>query len=248
MTQAAGVAIVTGASRGIGEAIAKRLAKDGHAVIVNYAAVTEDAEKVVSDIRKADGRALVVRADVSSAEEVKNLFNIAEKEFGPVNIVVNNAGVNVRAPTMLIDTDDDSYEHIFETNARGTFNMLREAGRRMQKGGRIVNFSSTVNALSVPGFTVYGATKAAIEAMTNLFSKELSGREINVNCISPGPTATEFFYQGKSDELIQSYTKMRPVNRLAKPEEMANVVAFLVGPDSTWVNGQTIMVNGGIVS
>jgi 3-oxoacyl-[acyl-carrier protein] reductase len=244
MTQKA-VAIVTGASRGIGAEVAKRLGKDGVAVAVNYAANQVEAQKVVDAIKAAGGRAACVRSDISNPDEVRSLFDFAEQTFGPVTIVVNTAGVNTREPLSLIETDDDTFDHIFSVNARGTFYILRESGRRMPNGGRIVNFSSSVRHSIVPGFAVYSGSKAAIAAMSRMFAHELRGREITVNCISPGPIATDFFMEGKSDEMVRHYVSQGPIPRLGTPEEVAGAVAFLVGPDGKWVNGQEILVNGG---
>lgn len=240
-----GVAIVTGASRGIGAEIAKRLAKDGYAVVVNYANSKQDAEKVVAEIRQSFGQAVACRADVSSAEEVKELFDNAEQEFGPVNVVVNNAGVGAPKPTNVTEMEDDTFDHLFDVNVRGTFNMCREAARRMGPGGRIVNFSSSMVELGHAGFAAYGASKAAVSAFTRILAQDLRGREINVNSIAPGATETEFFTQGKSPEMQKFYRSGSPHDRLGHPDEIASVVAFLVGPDGRWVNGQNILVNGG---
>lgn len=242
-----GVAIVTGASRGIGAEIARRLAKDGYAVVVNYASNENDAAKVVSDIRQTFGQAVACRADVSSADEVKELFDNAEQELGPVTVVVNNAGVAAPKPTNVADMEDDTFDHMFDVNVRGTFNMCREAVRRMGPGGRIINFSSSMVELGHAGFAVYGASKAAVSTLSRMLAQELRGREINVNSIAPGATETEFFTQGKSPEMQKFYQSGSPYDRLGHPEEIASVVSFLVGPDGRWVNGQNIRVNGGAI-
>ncbi|MBB5424225.1 3-oxoacyl-[acyl-carrier protein] reductase [Paraburkholderia sp. JPY158] len=238
------VAIVTGASRGIGTAIAQRLAKDGFAVAVNYASSAGGADALVGAIREAGGKAVAVQADVSKPDDVRRMFEITERELGKVDVLVNNAGV--MKPTPLADTSDALYDQTFDINVRGTFNTLREAATRLNDGGRIVNFSTSVLALNLPGYGIYTATKAAVEAFTRVFAKELRGRNITVNAVAPGPIATALFLEGKSDEQIETFAKMPPLQRLGEPEDVAGVVAFLVGPDASWVNGQTLRANGGL--
>ncbi|MGF6633939.1 3-oxoacyl-[acyl-carrier protein] reductase [Paraburkholderia sp. MM5496-R1] len=238
------IAIVTGASRGIGTAIAQRLAKDGYAVAVNYAASAGEADALVSAIREAGGKAVAVQADVSKPGDVRRMFEITERELGKVDVLVNNAGV--MKPTPLADTPDALYDQTFDINVRGTFNTLREAAARLNDGGRIVNFSTSVLALNLPGYGIYTATKAAVEAFTRVFAKELRGRNITVNAVAPGPIATALFLEGKTDEQIETFAKMPPLQRLGEPEDVAGVVAFLVGPDAGWVNGQVLRANGGL--
>jgi 3-oxoacyl-[acyl-carrier protein] reductase len=240
-------AIVTGASRGIGRAIALRLAQDGFAVAVNYASRAQDAQGVVREIEAAGGRALAIQGDVAQADDCMRLFADTEKAFGGVDVVINNAGVIQPGITMLADTDDALYEKIFSINTRGTFYMLRLAAARMREKGRIVNFSTSAIGLAMPGYAVYGAAKAAIETMTNIFAKEMRGKGITVNAVAPGPTATDLFLDGKPPELVERLAKAAPLERLGTPEDIANTVAFLVGPQGEWVNGQTLRVNGGIV-
>lgn len=241
------VAIVTGSSRGIGAEIARRLARDGHAVIVNYAGSREEAESVVKAIKDAGGKAMSVQADVSDPLAARRLFDDAEKAFGKVDVLVNNAGVMPPSLPTLGDTDDDTFDRLFGINVKGTFNTLREAATRLSTGGRIVNFSSSVIGLALPGYAIYGATKGAIEVMTNIFAKEMRGRQITVNAIAPGPTATALFLDGKTPETIDRLAKAAPLERLGTPEDIAAAVAFLVGPDGGWINGQTLRANGGIV-
>ena len=241
------VAIVTGSSRGIGAAIAKRLASDGLAVIVNYAGHAADAETVVQEIRAAGGRAVAVKADVSVAAEVAALFDKAEESFGGIDIIVNNAGIMQQGLVSVADTDDALFDRLFAINVKGTFNTLRLAAKRLRQGGRIVNFSTSVVGLALPGYAPYAATKSAVETLTNIFAKELRGREISVNAVAPGPTATDLFFNGKTPEQIAHMSKMAPLERLGRPEDIAGVVSFLVGPDGAWVNGQTLRANGGIV-
>ena len=241
------VAIVTGSSRGIGAAIAKRLAADGLTIIVNYAGRAADAQAVVQEIEAAGGRAAAIQADVSSSAEVASLFDQTEKLFGGVDVLVNNAGIMQPGLMPLAETDDSLFDRIMAINLKGTFNTMRAAAKKLRSGGRIVNFSSSVKTLALPGYSVYAATKAAVETMTNIFAKELRGRNIAVNAIAPGPTATDLFLKDKTPEQIEHLAKMPPMERLAQPEDISNVVAFLVGPDAGWVDGQTLRVNGGIV-
>jgi 3-oxoacyl-[acyl-carrier protein] reductase len=241
------VAIITGASRGIGRAIALRLAQDNIAVVVNYAHRASDAEEVVQAIEAAGGRAIALQGDVANASDCARLFDATEAEYGGVDIVINNAGVIQPGTTMLADTDDALYERIFAINTRGTFNMLRLAATRMRANGRIVNFSSSVIGLALPGYAIYAGSKAAVETFTNIFAKELRGKGISVTAVAPGPTATDLFMEGKTPELVERLGKMAPLERLGTPEDIANTVAFLVGPQGAWVNGQTLRVNGGIV-
>ena len=241
------VAIVTGSSRGIGASIAKRLASDGFAIVVNYAGREADANQVVEEIKAKGGKAVAIQADVAVPAQVAALFDQAITLFGGVDILVNNAGIIQPGLTMLVDTDDGLFDRLVSINLKGTFNTMRVAARKLRSGGRIVNFSSSVKTLALPGYSVYAATKAAVETMTNIFAKELRGRNIAVNAIAPGPTATDLFLKDKTPEQIEHLAKMPPMERLAQPEDISNVVAFLVGPDAGWVDGQTLRVNGGIV-
>ncbi|ASW00500.1 SDR family oxidoreductase [Paraburkholderia aromaticivorans] len=238
------VAIVTGASRGIGAAVAQRLARDGFAVAINYASSSAEADALVARLTAAGAQALAVKADVSNADDVRRLFEITEQQLGKVDVLVNNAGVLKTTP--LADTSDALYDQTFDINVRGTFNTSREAARRMNDGGRIVNFSSTTLALNMPGYAIYNATKAAVEAFTHVFAKELRGRDITVNAVAPGPIATSLFLDGKTEEQIQTFAKMPPLQRLGQPDDIASVVAFLAGPDAGWVNGQILRANGGL--
>jgi 3-oxoacyl-[acyl-carrier protein] reductase len=239
------VAIVTGASRGIGAAVAERLARDGFAVVVNYSGNEAAAEALVRKIEAAGGRALAARADVADPAAVARLFGAADTAFGGVDVLVNNAGIMKLAP--LADSDDALFDSQIAVNLKGTFNALREASRRLRNGGRIINFSSSVVGLRFETYGVYVATKAAVEAMTPVLAKELRGRSITVNAIAPGPTATDLFLKGKSPELIDHMSKMNPLERLGTPEDIAAAVAFLAGPDGAWINGQVLRANGGMI-
>ncbi len=238
-------AIVTGASKGIGAAIARRLAKDGIAVVVNYATSSDAADAVVASITADGGRAIAAGADIGSRTGIASLFDRAEQAFGPVDILVNNAGMMKLSP--LVDVDDDSFEEQVRTNLGGVFRGMREAGKRLRQGGRIISFSSSVVGLYQPTYGVYAATKAAVEAMTHIVAKELGPRGITVNAVAPGPVQTDLFMTGKSDAQVEAITKMNPLGRLGQPDDIASVVAFLAGPDSGWINGQTIRANGGVV-
>ncbi|MFJ1466791.1 SDR family oxidoreductase [Massilia orientalis] len=238
------VALVTGASRGIGAAVAKRLAADGFAVAVNYAGNEAAANATVAAIEAAGGRAIAVRADVAKVDDVKAMFAAIEEKLGRVDILVNNAGI---LPYVTIaETTDEQFERTMAINVTGTFNTMREAATRLNDGGRIVNFSTSVLHMAPPTYGVYVATKGAVEALTRVFAKELRGRGITCNAVAPGPVATELFLTGKSDELIQQIAKSAPLERLGQPDDIAGVVSFLAGPDGGWVNGQILRANGGM--
>lgn len=245
MNNRTSVAIVTGASRGIGAAIARRLVDDGLAVVINYAGKASEAEELASDLAGEGEQAVAVQADVSDPAAMARLFDVAEAKFGGVDVLVNNAGIMKLAP--LVDSDDALFDTQIAINLKGTFNTLRAAARRLRNGGRIVNLSSSVVGLRPETYGVYTATKAAVEAMTGILSKELRGRSITVNAVAPGPTATDLFLNGKSAELIERLSKMNPLERLGTPADIANAVAFLVGPDGGWINGQVLRSNGGMV-
>ena len=238
-------ALITGASRGIGAAIAKRLAADGHTVLVNYVSNAAAADTVVRENEAAGGKAIAMQGDVADPAAVIDLFDAAEASFGGIDILINNAGILKLGA--LGESDDALFDTLVATNLKGTFNTMREASRRMRDGGRIVNFSTSVVGTKMETYGVYAATKAAVETLTAIQAKELRGRNITVNAVSPGPTATDLFLDGKSDELVQRLAKMSPLERLGTPEDIASVVAFLVGPDGGWVNGQVLRANGGMV-
>ncbi len=239
------VAIVTGASRGIGAAIAERLAADGHAVVINYAASAQAAEALAAKIEQAGGTALPVKADVSDPEAVARLFDATETAFGGVDVLINNAGILKLAS--LADGDDELVDSQIAINLKGTLNTLRQASRRLREGGRIVNFSTSVVGLKLENYGVYAATKAAVETLTGILAKELRGRDITVNAVAPGPTATDLFLEGKSEELVERLAKLSPMERLGTPRDIAGTVAFLVGADGGWVNGQVLRANGGVI-
>ena len=241
------VAIVTGASRGIGAAVARRLAKDGYAVVVNYAGRVADANAVVQAIESAGGQAIAIQADVADPVAVRTLFDAAVQAFGRIDVLVNNAGIMPSALPPMAVTDDATFDRVFAINVKGTFNTLREAANRLEQGGRIVNFSTSVIGRGMPGYSVYAASKGAVENFTQILAQELRGKRITVNAIAPGPTATSLFLGGKSPELIERLAKMPPLERLGTPEDIASAVSFLVGTDGAWVNGQVLRANGGLV-
>lgn len=238
------VALVTGASRGIGAAVARRLARDGFAIALNYAAGAAEAEALAAELAAAGMPAMAVRADVADADQVRAMFDAVEQRLGAVDVLVNNAGVLQVKP--LAEHSEADYDRSFDINVRGTFHTLREAATRLREGGRIVNFSTTTVALKMPGYAVYNATKAAVEAFTQVFAKELRGRGITVNAVAPGPVATALFLDGKTEAQVRSFAAMPPLERLGQPEDIAAVVSFLAGPDGAWVNGQVLRANGGL--
>lgn len=242
--QAKKVAIITGASRGIGAAIAERLAKDGFAVVINYASSAGEADALVAKLQAAQHEAIAVKADVASSADVRRLFDETEQKLGKVDVLINNAGILQMAA--LADTSDELFERTFSINVRGTFNTLREAATRLNDGGRVVNFSSTTVAMNLPNYSVYTGSKAAVEVLTPIFAKEMRGRNITVNAVAPGPVATDLFFNGKTEAQIQQLANMPPLQRLGQPDDIAAAVSFLVGPDGGWINGQVLRANGGL--
>ncbi|CAK09269.1 SDR family oxidoreductase [Rhizobium johnstonii] len=239
------VALVTGASRGIGAAVARRLAKDGFTVVINYSGNAAPAEELAEKIEQAGGKALTAKADVGDAEAVRRMFDAAETAFGGVDVLVNNAGIMMLSS--LAEADDVNFDRQISVNLKGTFNTLREAAKRLRDRGRVINFSTSVVGLKLETYGVYAATKAAVETLTAIMAKEMRGRNITVNAIAPGPVATDLFLNGKSDELVARMAKMNPLERLGTPDDIAAAVAFLVGPDGGWINGQTLRANGGVI-
>lgn len=239
------VALVTGGSRGIGAAISRRLAADGHAVVINYAGRRDEAEALAAELTASGGHAIALQADVADPQAVHALFHSIEARFGGIDVVVNSAGVLQLAA--LADSDDALFDRVIGINLKGAFNVLREAARRVRDGGRIVTLSTSVVGIKLENYGVYAASKAAVETMGAILSKELRGRGITVNAVAPGPTATDLFLDGKSPELIDRLAKMNPLERLGTPEDIAGAVAFLAGADGGWINGQVLRANGGMV-
>lgn len=236
------VALVTGASRGIGAEVARHLAAAGAQVIVNYAGGQDAARQTVESITNAGGDAIAFQADVSNPQQVKELFDAAIEHYGKIDILVNNAGIMITK--LLKDTTDEDFTRQFEINIRGTFNTLREAATRLAEGGSIINFSSTTTRLMMPTYATYVATKGAVEQLTRVFAKEIGARGINVNAVLPGPTNTELFTKGKPQEVIDRLASLNAFNRLGEPADIARTVAFLAGDDARWISGQTIGLNG----
>ena len=230
-------AIVTGSSRGIGAAVVERLARDGFGVVINYSGDAAPAQTLAEKI--------ALKADVSDGAAVADMFSAAATEFGGVDVLVNNAGIMKLAK--LAETDDALFDQTLAINLKGAFNGMREAARRMRDGGRIINFSSSVVGLYQPTYAAYAATKAGVEAMTHILSKELGQRKITVNVVAPGPVNTELFTKGKEQSEIDMIVGRTPLSRLGEPEDIARVVSFLCGPDGGWVNGQVLRANGGII-
>ncbi|XMO87982.1 SDR family oxidoreductase [Algibacter sp. AS12] len=236
--------IVTGASKGIGKEIAIQLAKNGAKVIVNYSNSDAEAQDTVNTIIKNGGTAVAIKADVSIKPEVTHLFDKAIETYGKVDVLVNNAGIMISK--LIKDNSQDDFTNQFDVNVRGVFNALQEADSKLADNGNIINVSSSTTKLMFPTYGIYSATKAAVEQMTRVFSKEI-GRGISVNAIAPGATETELFLKGKSDEFIDRLSSMNAFNRLAKPIDIANIVVFLASDESKWISGQVIGANGALV-
>lgn len=238
------VAIVTGGSRGIGRAAAERLAADGTAVVVVYAGNKTAADEAVEKIRSNGGQAVAAQADVGDEEAVTAAFQLAEETFGGVDVVVNSAGVMPLGT--VADMDLDTFDRVMRTNARGTFIVNQQAARRLRDGGAIINVSSSVVGLRFPQYGAYAMSKGGVEALTLILARELRGRDITVNTVAPGPTATDLFLDGKDQATIDTLAKQPPLERLGSTGDIAEVISFLAGP-ARWVNGQTIRANGGII-
>jgi len=236
-------AIVTGASRGIGKAVAKRLARDGFAVVVNYASNAKEADATVAEIQSAGGQAIAVKADVGNAADVEHLFEETVKACGTIDVVVNNSGIMPLSP--IGKGDAAVFDKVIQTNLRGTFLVIAQAAQRVSGGGRIIAFSSSVLARSFPTYGPYIASKAGVEGLIHVLANELRGRNITVNAVAPGPVGTELFLSGKTEQQVTELTKLAPLERLGEPEDIANVVSFLAGPDGGWINSQVLRANGG---
>lgn len=239
------VAVVTGGSRGIGRACAERLGRDGYGVVINYASNADEADKAVTQVREAGGSALAVPGDVADEAAMAAVFDRAQAEFGQVDVLVHAAGRMSLSP--LADLDLDVLDALYRTNIRGTFVVDQLAARRLRPGGAIVNFSTSVVGTQFPTYSAYAATKGAVEALTLILARELRGRDVTVNAVAPGPTATDLFLDGKSDEQIDQLAHAVPLERLGQPSDIAEAVAFLSSPAGHWVNGQVLRANGGLV-
>ena len=236
------VILVTGASRGIGAALALKLAGAGARVIINYTGGQDAAEKVAEEIRKNGGDTITLQADVSKGDDVKKMFDAAIAHYGRIDVLINNAGIMITK--LLKDTTDEDFTRQFDVNVRGTFNTLREAATRLADNGSIINFSSSNNRIMLPTYSTYAATKSAVEQLTRIFAKEVGARGINVNSVSPGPTNTELFTKGKSQEMMGRLASLSAFNRLGEPDDIAKVVVFLVSDEAKWISAQNIGING----
>jgi 3-oxoacyl-[acyl-carrier protein] reductase len=245
MNENAKTAIVTGASRGIGKQIAKQLAALGIQVVVNYARSATAAEELVSELNKNGGTAVAVQADITRPNEVKRLFDETIAHFGKVDILVNNAGLMI---TQTIDqVTEEDFDRQFLTNVKGTYFACQQAFQSLSDNGRIINISTSVNGQMFPGYSVYAATKGAVEQLTRQLAKEFGKKKITINAIAPGPVATELFLKGKSEEAISHLSQMNALGRLGEPEDIANSIELLIDDKAQWVTGQTIRVNGGFI-
>lgn len=238
------VILVTGASKGIGAEVAKKLAEAGAKVIVNFSGSKADADLVVAFIKENNGDAIAIQADVSQSKEVQSLFDQSIAHYGKIDVLVNNAGVMITKT--IQETTDEDFDRHFDINVKGVFNTLREAAVKLADHGSIINFSTSVNRLMLPGYGTYVATKSAVEQLTRVFSKEIGHRGINVNSVSPGPTATALFLTGKSQETIDKLASLNPFGRIGETNDIASVVVFLASDEAKWVNAQNIGVNGGM--
>jgi 3-oxoacyl-[acyl-carrier protein] reductase len=239
------IALVTGASRGIGRAIAQRLSRDGAAVAVNYVSNANSAEQVAAEIKAAGGKAIALPADVSKLEDIKRLFDQTIEHFGRLDILINNAGI--RISKNVAEIDEAEYDRLFAINVKGTFFACQLAARQLSAGGRIVNISSAVTRMMLPGYSIYAASKGAVDQITRVLAKELGGCHITVNAVAPGPVDTELFRDGKSDEQVRQMAQIAALGRIGEVQDIADAVAFLAGDDARWITGQTIHVNGGFV-
>lgn len=239
------VAIITGASRGIGSAIAKQLSALGAKVVVNYSNNAVKAEEVVEEITKSGEQAVAIKADVSNIKDVEKLFSETITKFGKVDILVNNAGVILYK--LLSDVTEEEFDKLFNINVKGTYFACQQAMKHMENNGRIINFSTSVVGSMFPTYSVYAATKGAVEQITRQLAKEFGPKKITINAVAPGPINTELFNIGKTDEQIEAIRQMNSFGRIGEPDDIANAIEFLVSDKAQWITGQTLRINGGYV-
>ncbi len=239
------VAIVTGAGRGIGAVIARRFAKEGAKVVVNYANSATEASAVVAEIVKAGGEAISVKGDVSKKQDCIAIFDATEKAFGNADILINNAGLILYKP--LAAVAEEEYDRLFAVNVKGTFLTCQLAATRLKEKGVIVNFSSSTTALALPTYATYVATKGAVEQLSHVFAKEMGFKGIRVNVVSPGPVMTDLFTSGKTEEQIKHMASLSAFNRIGEPVDISNVVTWLCSDEAAWVSGQNIRANGALI-
>jgi len=239
------IALVTGSSRGIGRAMVERLSRDGATVVVNYVSRAEKAQEVAAAVKAGGGTAVALQADVSRFEDIQRLFNRTVEHFGRLDILVNNAGI--RITKNVTEIEEEEFDRLFAVNVKGTFFSCQLAARRLSDGGRIINVSSAVTKMMLPGYSIYAASKAAVDQITRTLSKELGGRNITVNAVCPGPVDTELLREGRTKEQIQQMAQMAALGRIGRVEDIADVVAFLASDEARWITGQCIHVNGGYI-
>jgi 3-oxoacyl-[acyl-carrier protein] reductase len=244
MTGSTRTALVTGGSGGIGSAVVRRLVADGFAVAVHYAGNPSRAEELVEEVGRDGGRAVSVGGDVADEVAMATAFDRVEQDLGGIDVVVNTAGIMVLSPVATLDLADLDAMH--RTNIRGTFVVSQLAANRLRPGGALVNFSTSVTRGQFPTYGAYAASKAAVEGMTLVLARELRGKDLTVNAVAPGPTATPLFLEGKDQDAIDQLAQATPLERIGTPEDVAEAVAWLAGP-ARWVNGQVLYVNGGLV-
>ncbi|WP_455275065.1 SDR family oxidoreductase [Rhizobium herbae] len=243
MLEQSKVAIIVGASGGIGSAVALRLARDGFAIVAHYIGNSAHVDETVRSIVATGGKAVSARADVGSEDDVKELFKCAQAQFGRIDVVVHTAGI--MPMSNIIDGDMATFDKVIATNLRGTYLVMSQSAQYVADGGRIIAFSSSVLAKSFPAYGPYIASKAGVEGLVKVLANELRGRNITVNAVAPGPTGTELFLQGKTENVIDELAQLAPLERIGTPDDIAGTVSFLAGSDGGWVNAQVVRSNGG---